>query len=571
MKYSPTGVSFHTSDANLQRLYDAAEASLLGNIVQFTPTLKALVEGGGYPNVWIETQPMGGEMYAKRNLEVALNNQIFFLLGQRADGRLPGMVVRGSTAREHGHDKQPPEGMVWIPEHDLLASFEMFQGYCFPDPAWRMYFWTGKDRAYLSKLHDALEKHDAYLWRTRDSDGDGLLETWCVWDTGEDACSRLVMRNAPTRWPFDFPPGSEQAPDPLDPSDFKRYWIDLDIEKLPPPTREEVLVPFASMDVMAYSFEGRATLAKIAHELGNGREAYWQEQAEEVRQRLIQGLWDPERSACFDRDRTGKRLEELIHNNLRCMWYGVFTQEMADAFIRRHLLNPAEFWTPVPLPSIAVNEPLYGSIPGNNWSGQPMGLTYQRAIRALENYGHHAEVSLLGQKLLPVLILNGCTFQQQLETFAGTSSGLVPDGYGPMILAALEYISRLHGIHLDVANDRVWWSALRGSGGDFTYTQRWGERTFTLDRAGGRVRARLNGRELFICTDGARVVTDLEGAIQEVVGIQPEIENPDTALTAGDRTWFFSLKPNQVVSITNDQPKILRAAPFNYPYAGETI
>jgi len=255
MKYSPTGVSFHTSDANLQRLYDAAEASLLGNIVQFTPTQKALVEGGGYRNVWIETQPMGGEMYAKRNLEVALNNQILFL-----------------------------------------------------------------------------------------------------------------------------PPGGEHAPDPRDPSDFKRYWIDLDIEKLPPPTREEVLVPFASMDVMAYSFEGRATLAEISHELGNGREAHWQEQAEEVRQRLIKGLWDPERSACFDRDRTGKRLEELIHNNLRCMWYGVFTQEMADAFIRRHLLNPAEFWTPVPLPSIAVNEPLYRSVPGNNWSGQPMGLTYQRAI-----------------------------------------------------------------------------------------------------------------------------------------------------------------------------------------------
>ena len=81
----------------MQRLYDAAEASLLGNIVQFTPTQKALVEGGGYRNVWIETQPMGGEMYAKRNLEVALNNQIFFLLGQRADGRLPGMVVSGGV------------------------------------------------------------------------------------------------------------------------------------------------------------------------------------------------------------------------------------------------------------------------------------------------------------------------------------------------------------------------------------------------------------------------------------------------------------------------------------------
>ena len=68
-----TGVSFHTSDAELQQLYDAAESKAASNIVQFTPTMKALVEGGGYENVWIETQPMGGEMYARRNLEVALN------------------------------------------------------------------------------------------------------------------------------------------------------------------------------------------------------------------------------------------------------------------------------------------------------------------------------------------------------------------------------------------------------------------------------------------------------------------------------------------------------------------
>ena len=33
-----------------------------------------LVEGGGYEKIWLETQPMGGEMYALRNLEAAKNN-----------------------------------------------------------------------------------------------------------------------------------------------------------------------------------------------------------------------------------------------------------------------------------------------------------------------------------------------------------------------------------------------------------------------------------------------------------------------------------------------------------------
>ena len=560
-----TIVAFETSESDLQRLYDAAEARLAENIVGFTPSMRVLVEGGGYYNAWLETQPMGGEMVAKRDLELALNNQAIFMLAQRADGRLPGMVVSGDAARKKGHDKQPPEGMIWMQEHDLLADFEMLQGYCFPDPAWRMYFWAGKDRTYLSRLYNALEKHDAYLWRTRDSNGDGILETWCVWDTAEDRSSRLLTRNAPTRWPFEFAPLGERMPDPQDPGNFENYWLEHHHHMLPPPTREEVMVPFASMDMMAYSYEGRTTLAKIARELGNGREAYWQEQAEEVRQRLIKGLWDPERSACFDRDRSGKRLEELIHNNLRCMWYGVFTQEMADVFIQRHLLNPAEFWTPVPLPSIALNEQLYQNIPVNNWSGQPQGLTFQRAIRALENYGHHAEVSLLGQKLFPVLIRNGCTFPQQLDAITGAPSGYVPDGYGPMVLATLEYISRMYGIHLDVANDRVWWSAL--SGGDFTYTQRWGERTFTLDCKGGQMRAALNERELFSSTAGARVVTDLDGKILEIIGIQPDEKNQEILIQCGSRSWKLSLKPNEVISLEEEQPRTLRTIPFNHPDA----
>ncbi|MCL5096660.1 MAG: hypothetical protein M1608_03845 [Candidatus Omnitrophica bacterium] len=552
-----TGVTFRIDDAGLQRLFEAAEAKAASNIVQFTPEMKILVEGGGYENAWIETQPMGGEMYAKRNIEVALNNQAVFTLSQRSDGRLPGMVIATESARKMGWDKAPPEGMVWMPRPRVVADFEMLQGYCFPDPAWRLYFWAGKDKEYLRRLYNVLEAYDTYLWRTRDSNGDGLLETWCVWDTGEDHSSRLLTRNAPTRWPFDFPPFGSRAPDPQDSSVFHRYWLESADEKLPPPTREQVMVPFASMDVMAYSYAGRATLAKTSHELGNGLEAYWRQRAQEVRQQLINGLWDPSRHACFDRDRTGRRLEELIHNNLRCMWYGIFTQEMADNFIKYHLLNPNEFWTPVPLPSIAVNEPLYRNTAGNSWSGQPQGLTYQRAIGALENYRHYAEVTLLGQKLLKVLIRNGCKFPQQLEAQTGKPSGPKDDGYGPMILASLEYISRMHGIYLDVARERVWWSALAGT--DFNYTQRWGDRTWALTSEKGCVTARLNNRYLFSWTAGARVVTDLQGAVLEVVGIDPAPQS--VMLRNSGEQHELAVKPNHVY---RPDGLVIRTAPFDY-------
>jgi hypothetical protein len=122
-----------------------------------------------------------------------------------------------------------------------------------------------------------------------------------------------------------------------------------------------------------------------------------------------------------------------------------------------------------------------------------------------------------------------------------------------------------------VEHDRVWWSALRGRGGDFSYMQRWGGQTFALDCKGGQMRARLNKKELFSCSAGARVVTDLKGTILEVVGIQPEIQNPDIFITRGPQTWKLSLKPNQVISLANEKPKIRQTVPFDYPYAPHRV
>ena len=47
---------------------------------------RVLREGADFDGVWLETQPMGGEMYAKRDMEVALNNQLIFLENQRRNG-----------------------------------------------------------------------------------------------------------------------------------------------------------------------------------------------------------------------------------------------------------------------------------------------------------------------------------------------------------------------------------------------------------------------------------------------------------------------------------------------------
>lgn len=475
-----TSVAFHTQNPSLQRLYDTACEKCRDNLRRFGSEL-VLVEGGGYEKLWLETQPMGGEMYAKRCMEAGLNNQLLFLRTQRADGRLPGAI-------EHlGNGLLDPQ-------------FRQFQGFCFPWPALNLYYLNGRDPDYLNRLAACLERFDAYLWRVRDSDGDGCLESWCVYDTGED--NALRYGDAPRQHTADAPPA------------------------------EFTVVPMASMDVMSYSYAARDTLAAISRIRGDGREAAWREEARAVADALKNRLWDEERGACFDRDRLGRRLPTLVHNNLRCMYWGSFSQEMADRFVREHLLNPREFWTPFPLPSVAADDPLFRNAPENNWSGQSEGLTYQRAILALERYGHEPVVTRLGHKLLEALIRGGCVFTQQFDPFTGEPSrvgmrshqSVAPgsdepfqDAYGPTLLAALEYIAHIWGVHMQMGE--VWFSLGRADA-PYTYEQVWGSHAFRVESDGRRARVLWDGacRGTYEC--GARAVFDEDGRFLRAVSIE---------------------------------------------------
>ncbi len=461
MKTVTTSVRFQTDHFPLLRLFDEAERKLKDNIKDFAGR-RVLIEGGGYQKIWLETQPMGGEMYAKRDMEAALNNQLLFVEHQRADGRLPGSIT--------------------VENGKIIPQYNKIQGFCFPAPALNMYYWIGKDRDYLKLLYHTLERFDAYLWNERDSDGDGCLESWCVYDTGEDNAKRYG--NAPCWWEDSLPP--------------KGYDV----------------VPINSMDFMSFSYSARDTLAAISAILNNGKAEDWRAKAKQVSDTIRSYLWNDQRGACFDRDRNQKFMDTLLHNNLRCMYWGSFSQEMADRFVREHLLNPDEFWTPFPLPSVAINDPLYDNASDNSWSGQPQGLTWQRAIRALENYGYQPVVTALGHKLFEALEKN-CIFPQQFDPYTGKGQGTV-DGYGPVMLAVLEYISRLYGVHMEGGN--IWWSVAGGP--QSVYTLRWGDNAYEIRSNGATAEGLVNGKTVWQSEAGFRMVTDAAGKVIQRLSIR---------------------------------------------------
>lgn len=467
-----TSVCFQTEDTRLQQLYDAAEEKCLRNLKRFGNDL-VLVEGGGYEKIWLETQPMGGEMYAAWNLEAALNNQLLFMRTQREDGRLPGSIQ-------------------CFPDGHIEAQFNKLQGFCFPWHALNMYYLIGRDKDYLRALRSCLESFDRYLWKTRNVSGTGCLSSFCVYDTGEDNAVRYG--DAPVYCADDTPPQGSSV------------------------------VPMISMDITSFSYSARDTLRAISVILGDGKEQLWQAKAQEVADALKKTLWDDRRGACFDRDKYGYVLPQLLHNNLRCMYWGAFSQEMADRFVREHLLREDEFWTALPLPSVAANDPDFRNAPENNWSGQCEGLTFQRAILALERYGYEKVVTHLGLKLLDAVMRGGNRFTQQYDPFTGAPScvGLIShqpvspnstepiqDAYGPTLLAVLETITHLWGV--DVQMGQVWFSLC--SGAPSSFERRQGEHVYGIKSDGSTARVYVDGKLRYQEKCGVRLITDEQGQL----------------------------------------------------------
>ena len=461
-------VSFSCQDPALQRLYDDAEQVISNNTRMFGSD-PVLVEGAGYEKIWLETQPMGGEMAFFRCPEAAVNNTLLFMRTQREDGRLPGSIA--------------------LTGNSVTPQFDKLQGFCFARPALDLYYLTGRDAEYLQLLRSCLSRFDSWLHKTRDLDGTGILSSFCVYDTGEDNALR-----------YGDAPCYAREDEPIQGNRF---------------------VPLRSMDVTSYSYSCREMLEKVCALLGLEQESlHWHSLACETASALRAHLWDDARSALFDVYPGREKCNVLCHNTLRCMHWHSLAPADAAAFVNRHLLNENEFFTPVPLPSVSVSDPLFADREENNWSGQPEGLTFQRAVDALENYGFDALVPVFGRRLIETVMRNGNRFTQQYSPFTGASSS-EKNGYGPTALSVLEYMSRMHGV--DIEQGRVRFSDVGGV--PFRYALTLDDAVYSLESDGVRACLTACGRET-VFPSGSQLITDLSGNVLRTVSLSCSLVPP---------------------------------------------
>ncbi len=232
------------------------------------------------------------------------------------------------------------------------------------------------DPDFLRDALPALEKNVAY-WQTHEWDGDGLLVVDDHWWTGME-------------W---------------QPSFFYKAGYRLGERR----DGRDVQNPVKRLDLTSYQYANVRALARIERALGHAGAAEAADAlADKIKAAALAKMWDADTGFFYDllpatdeKIKTAKTIAAFYP-----FYVGLPDAAQAGAFF--HLTNPAEFWTPHPAASTAVDSPAYAQekemmgrpVTGCYWNGPTWphanALVASGLARSLREHGE--EMHPLGAK-----------------------------------------------------------------------------------------------------------------------------------------------------------------------------
>ena len=336
-----------------------------------------IVISTAYPGVWLE-HLYDAIMWAKLTpdgIAIMKNTIEMFIENQAENGQLPCYV--------------------W----DTQIGFAQIQEcVSFGRLAMEAYRISG-DRALLAKCYDAAAAWVGWLRANRMVTGRGLIEMFVGYDTGHDNSGRLTgMRYH---------------------GNFNRANAAI----LP----DDPTVPILAVDMNCNFYATLTALADMADILGI--EADWRAQAAEVKAKMFELLYDEHDAFFYDVDRDGNKRKYLSSTILHLFLEHVLDPAEDAAVIaeilRRHVLNPAEFWTAVPFPSMAACDPsIEGHKDRNCWGYFSQALIALRCTLWMDDYGLTAEFDTLCRVWLErwTACFDTLKFGQELDPHTGDPS-----------------------------------------------------------------------------------------------------------------------------------------------------
>ncbi len=265
--------------------------------------------------------------------DLGIAQQVFFPLFQFSRN---GMLPHSLKQGPQFKDSQPP-----------VLSWSI----------WKLYQFN-RDRAWLEKVYPYLRDYNDWLYRERRM-ANGLFFWDNRFESGIDNSPRFTNRSA---------------------------------------TKVIPMQKFAAIDLCSYMVNDNLALANMAETLGKNEDAaQYRKNAEELKVLVNKYLWDEKDGLYYDFD-FGKNQFVKVKSiaSLTPLFAGIPDAAQAKR-LRDHALDPAEFNTLIPLPSVALDDPTYQL---DMWRGPVWINTAYMVILGMDDYGYKKEAAELSWNLV---------------------------------------------------------------------------------------------------------------------------------------------------------------------------
>lgn len=283
-----------------------------------------------------------------------------------------------------------------------------------------------QDDRFLHELLPAVARHYRYLATARDPDGDGLISIISQFESG-----------------LDFSPLFDPKPGTVDPSPGRlrtRARLAQGLNKLcnQRPDLALRINPLHWEDVLVNSVyvDGLASLARLARRSGDEHLGPWADaRARKGLEALIDRCYDDRRGLFFSLAGSRERRVEIkTIVSLMPLLLEALPGEIAARLVD-HLADPTEFWSPYPVPSVALDEPSFiptAELDGERciWRGPCAPNTNWFLVRGLRRHGYDALAEELGARSRELAEHGG--FNEFYNPLTGAPVGAPDFGWGTL-------------------------------------------------------------------------------------------------------------------------------------------
>lgn len=333
-------------------------------IEEYFPGKPLFMVSEQYIGVWMEHM-FDSIMYARLNPErtdIPKNQIEVFMDHQTEEGQLP-CFIRDPRKKQH--------------DNISVGYSQIQEVVAFGTLCLEVYDMV-KDDDFLKRAYDVCVKKDAWTRKYRMTTGRGLIEMFVGFDTGHDNSGRLEGMQYPEFY---------HNGDPLVRVNEAKYR-----------ETNDGISPILAVDMNCNFYANLKALEKMADMLGKPEEAKdWAAKAADVKKKMFELLYNEEDCFFYDVDKNGNQRKYLSSTILHLFLERVLDKDedkdVIEKILKRHILNPEEFWTPYPFPSMAINDPSVEGHPTYNCWGYYVQATIPlRCTRWMDHYGLSKEL-----------------------------------------------------------------------------------------------------------------------------------------------------------------------------------